>query len=167
MIFKLLNIHCRFVVRSFHCLVTNPISLHNPEPVSLFLFLLLYLENTVCVSFPLSSITRILWRTCHLVSIYLLPMLMINECKENINRNVMLTGFSSSLFGPNIFNRASASSDVSPAFDVRSCSKTSSSGKRSCSCRSICHACILLFVIVKMLKFYLHLLLLPDQFLLY
>lgn len=44
---------------------------------------------------------------------------------------MVLTGFSSSMFGPKIFSRTSASSDESPSRDVLSCSKTSSNGIRS------------------------------------
>lgn len=47
-------------------------------------------------------------------------------------RTEVLTVFSSSLLKPKICNLASASSDESPLADVRSCSKTSSRGNRSC-----------------------------------
>lgn len=54
-----------------------------------------------------------------------------NVYKSERIRTRVLTGFSSSLFGPKIIKRASASSDESPPRDVLSCSKTSSNGIRS------------------------------------
>lgn len=86
-----------------------------------------------------STWTREISRTCSPVKPKIPNELLWNRKKKGYIFSISLkfgfinlTGFSSSLFGPKIASLASASSEDRPPRVVLSCSKTSSSGKRSC-----------------------------------